>query len=107
MKTSANLFRTIRHALLRGVRHDEAGDAAIGAYDEMCRSALVGCGAALAIASGLPPPSVLAAAIAGFCAGSIIGLLLWSASPSLPEDPVLPPAPGQGRAPRGQRIRSR
>lgn len=35
----------------------------------------------------------------GFCAGSVIGLLLWHSSGEFPEDPVLPPARGQERRP--------
>jgi hypothetical protein len=68
-------------------------------YQEMNLGAAVGLMACLAYAcaAGAPAAMLSFAALVGFCAGAVMGLVLWSSSADLPEDPVLPPAPGQER----------
>jgi hypothetical protein len=50
-------------------------------------------------ALGVPAEFALFAAGLGLGAGGVIGLLIWIGSTTLPDDPVLPPAPGQDREP--------
>lgn len=73
--------------------------AALTAYGEMLCGALVGlvAGAVLAAPLAAAGGLIVAAALAGFCAGAVIGLVLWSGSADLPEDPVIPPHPSQRR----------
>jgi len=68
-------------------------------YQEMHLGAGIGLTASLAYAcaAGAPAAMLSFAALVGYCAGTVIGLLLWIGSAELPEDPVVPPARGQER----------
>lgn len=68
-------------------------------YQEMHLGAGVGLTASLAYAcaAGAPATVLSFAALVGYCAGTVIGLLLWIGSADFPEDPVVPPARGQER----------
>lgn len=43
----------------------------------------------------------------GSCVGALIGLLLWAGSPDAPEEPVLPPSPGQARDRESRKLRGK
>ncbi|ANQ84997.1 hypothetical protein dqs_1959 [Azoarcus olearius] len=110
----ADCLSILRRALWRAALLMRRGaDTEVDLYAEMSRGAIVGCVAAALIALEFPAAGMVGMAMAGFCIGSVIGLLLFTSTAVLPEDPVLPPAPGQERirpACRGlrfQRIRSR
>jgi len=79
---------------------DSAAQAA-SLWQELTTGAVVGVFACLALtwALGVPAEFALFAAVLGVCAGGVIGLLIWIGSATLPDDPVLPPAPGQEREP--------
>lgn len=67
-------------------------------YQDMHLGAGVGLAACLvyACAAGVPAAMLPVAALVGYCAGTVIGLVLWIGSADLPEDPIVPPARGQG-----------
>jgi hypothetical protein len=92
--------RAVRRTLLRACLLPSHGARSeIGVYEEMLRGALVGLSASIFMTWNLPLLGTFGAAVAGLWFGSVIGLVLWSGSASLPKDRVLPPAPGQGRVP--------
>jgi hypothetical protein len=68
-------------------------------HTEMLHGALVGCVAAFLMASCFSLTYAMYAAVGGLCLGSVIGLLLWSASTAAPDDGVIPPAKGPRRQP--------
>lgn len=96
-KRNRAVRRTVSRACLLPSHH--GGRPEIGVYEEMLRGALMGCSASIFMTWNLPPLGAFGAAVAGLWFGSVIALVLWSGSASLPKDPVLPPAPGQGRTP--------
>lgn len=66
--------------------------------EQMRQGAFCGIAACLlfALLGGAPAPLLPVVALFGMGAGAVIGLVLWCGG-DLPEDPVLPPAPGQAR----------
>lgn len=69
---------------------------------EILQGAAVGFAASLLLA-WLSSGSLLIfeiAAIWGSAVGALIGLLLWVGSDDVPEDPILPPSPGQTKTPK-------
>lgn len=81
----------------------------LGVEEEMLHGAAIGLVVCLVLAwlSGGSLLSVRVALFWGSCVGALIGLLLWAGSPDAPEDPVLPPSPGQGRESRKLRSKPR
>lgn len=105
-QTRQFLFRSIGRLLTgeRVFRRSRSAPPEPPLYQEMKRSARVGLGACLAYALILSAPVavLVSATVLGYCSGAVVGLVLWNGSAGLPEDPVLPPAPGQERyAPAG------
>lgn len=97
-----NLLRTrLRRASVAAERYfgPLSGPRQATVYQEMHLGSAVGVSASLAYACafGAPALLLLPAALAGYCAGAVIGLLIWNSSADLPEDPVLPPARSQER----------
>lgn len=76
---------------------------------EILRGAAIGLVACLALAwlSGGSYLSFHIALFWGSCVGALIGLLLWVGSPDAPEDPVVPPSPGQARGRESRKLRGR
>lgn len=74
-------------------------------YQEINRGALIGLTVCALATLGTGSATVVTwAAITGLSMGAIIGLLLWMGSDdATPEDPVVPPAPGQRRLAPGWR----
>lgn len=72
--------------LLRSVRRDAS------VYEEMGFGAVVGGVASLLLAWGCIPALFAVSVATGCCAGAVIGLLLWSTSPELPEETLVRPA---------------
>jgi hypothetical protein len=67
--------------------------APLQAGTECCRGAIIGAanGTVLSVLGGAGVPVTLLAAAAASAVGALIGLLIWSASAAVPEEPVLPP----------------
>jgi hypothetical protein len=84
-----------------GPLQDSSGPRQATVYQEMHLGAAVGLVASVTCVCAVGASALvsLAAAPVGFCAGAVIGLMLWNSSADLPEDPVLPPARGQERRP--------
>ena len=101
MNTSRLLHDTHRTLARKVHRMRVAARKPATVHQEMRRGAAFGSLFALGagVAFHLPLIGVAAAMLGGICAGGVIGLVLWSGSPSLPEDRVLPPPPGQERRP--------
>lgn len=76
---------------------------------EIMRGMAIGVIACLALVwlAGASALSYVAAVVWGSCFGALIGMLLWIGSAEAPEDPVLPPAPGQARGEKPDRSRPR
>jgi hypothetical protein len=68
-------------------------------YQEMRRGSAIGALACLVFAAtaGAAAPLLAGGALFGLGAGAVVGLVLWSGTAHLPEEPVAPPAPGQRR----------
>jgi hypothetical protein len=66
---------------------------------EIVRGAAIGIVACLILTwlTGGSSLSFVAAVIWGSSIGALIGMLLWIGSVDLPEEPILPPPPGQAR----------
>lgn len=71
----------------------------LGVSQEILRGMAIGVIACLTLVwlAGASALSYVAAVVWGSCFGALIGMLLWIGSAEAPEDPVLPPAPGQAR----------
>jgi len=69
-------------------------------HQEIVRGAAIGVVACLILTwlTGGSSLSFVAAMIWGSSVGMLIGVLLWIGSGDLPEEPILPPPPGQARA---------
>lgn len=79
------------------------------ALQEILRGATIGVIACLCLVFlvGGSPLSFVAALFWGSSFGALIGMLLWIGSAAPEEDPVLPPAPGQGRGEKPDKPRPR
>ncbi|NMG64266.1 hypothetical protein GPA19_04810 [Azoarcus indigens] len=91
----------LRESFLAACRqlHPAAAAEQASLYTEMLHGALVGCVAAFLMASCFSLTFALYAAVGGLCLGSLIGLLLWSASAAAPDGGAIPPAKGPRRHP--------
>ncbi len=87
----------VRRGRGRGRRREQPQASSL--WQEMATGSVVGVVACLAFASllGASPPMLAFAMAAGWCAGAVVGIQVWIATARLPDDPVLPPAPGQER----------
>jgi hypothetical protein len=90
--------RAVRHRLCR-LHARLAPGRPPSVYDEMRAGSLTGLFACPAFAAAVGASAAWLAAAAGLggCVGAVLGLVLWSGSAALPEDPVLPPHPSQRR----------
>ena len=86
----------IRGALMN-LRQDAGRQQESCVDEEIGRGAIIGCTACIVIAWEFSPLIVSAAAMLGLCFGALIGLVLWGASARLPDQRVVPPAPGMQR----------
>lgn len=77
----------------------QSADEQASLYTEMLHGAVVGGVAAFLMASCFSLTFAFYAAVGGLCLGSLIGLLLWSASAAAPDGGAIPPSKRPGRHP--------
>lgn len=120
-RSARKVARKVTQEALAAIRRPDNSDVALArdsqpqsssavpVHQEILRGAAIGVLACLCLVwlAGGSPLSFVAAVVWGSSLGALIGMLLWIGSATAPEEPISPPAPGQGRGDKPDKPRQR